>query len=372
MTITLPTRNPLSTPDGEHRPAEAAAVGIVTGPPVAEPRIDGPERAATAAAVEAASRAVERLGLAKAVDVSPDDSWAEAGRAVLRLHLARMLARTAGAIEGVDPEEVHAMRVAGRRMRAAWRVFGDAYEPITVRRFRRDLREIGGRLGAVRDLDVLIGILETHVGRRRERERTALLPLLGAWRGERETRRLELIETLGSAAFLDFVAEYEAFVATPGMATRPVEADRPSLVRHRMPATIWTDYAAVWAFDGSFAGGEMATLHQARIAGKWLRYTLEFARAPLEPEAAGLVSRIVAVQDHLGDLHDLHVAAELARALAADPTVELSRSQQAAIGRFVGHLDHRVERLRATAGPTWREVTGASYRRSLGRALARL
>ncbi len=375
MTITLQSGEPVPIPDGE-RPREAATVvvgiGILSGPPVAEPRIDGPERASTAAAVVAATGAVERLGLAKAVDLSPDDAWAEAGRAVLRLHLARMLARAPGAIEGVDPEEVHAMRVAGRRMRAAWRVFGDAYDPPTVRRFRRDLREIGGRLGAVRDLDVLIGILEAHRGRRHERERTALAPLLAAWRGEREARRVELIETLGSPAFLDFVAEYEAFVSTAGSAARTPPDDRPALVRHRMPARIWTDYAALWAFDTDFSGADLATLHRARIAGKWLRYTLEFVRAPLEPEASGLVSRIVAVQDHLGDLHDLHVAAELARAFGADPAVDLSRSQRAAIGRFVKHLDGRVERLRATAGSSWREVAGVSYRRALGRALARL
>jgi len=365
-----------SDPIGATVPADptvsVVGIGVVAGPPVSEPSIGGPERAATAAAVETATAAVERLGLAKTVDLSPDDSWAEAGRAVLRLHLARMLARTPGAIEGVDPEEVHAMRVAGRRMRAAWRVFGDAYDPATVRRFRHDLREIGGRLGAVRDLDVLIGILETQLGRRRERERTALQPLLDAWQVEREARRLELIETLGSSSFIDFAAEYEAFVATEGAATRPATSDRPVLVRHRIPATIWTDYGALWAFDHEFAGADIATLHQARIAGKWLRYTLEFVRAPLEPEASGLVGRIVAVQDHLGDLHDLHVAAELARAFGADPAVELSRSQRAAIGRFVVHLDRRVERLRVTAGSSWREVTGVSYRRSLGRALARL
>ena len=95
---------------------------------------------------------------------------------------------------------------------------------------------------------------------------------------------MELTETLGSAAFLEFMAEYEAFVSTPGMAARPVPVDGPSLVRHRMPATIWTDYAALWAFDQDFTGASLTTLHQARIAGKWLRYSLEFVRAPLEPD----------------------------------------------------------------------------------------
>ena len=39
-----------------------------------------------------------------------------------------MLARVPGVIAGEDAEEVHAMRVAARRMRAAWRVFGDGFE----------------------------------------------------------------------------------------------------------------------------------------------------------------------------------------------------------------------------------------------------
>ena len=54
------------------------------------------------------------------------------------------------------------MRVATRRMRAAWRVFGDAYRPGRTRRYRRDLRDVAARLGAVRDLDVLIEGLRAY------------------------------------------------------------------------------------------------------------------------------------------------------------------------------------------------------------------
>ena len=57
-----------------------------------------------------------------------DDPWAEAGRKVLGFHLAKTLARVPGVIAGEDAEDVHAMRVAARRMRAAWRVFGDGFE----------------------------------------------------------------------------------------------------------------------------------------------------------------------------------------------------------------------------------------------------
>ncbi len=90
------------------------------------------------------------------------------------------------------------MRVAARRARAAWRVFGDGFEREAVRGHRRDLREIGTRLGAVRDLDVLLEILADHGVRRSERGRAGLSPLLRAWDAERGARRLELVEVLES------------------------------------------------------------------------------------------------------------------------------------------------------------------------------
>ena len=137
-----------------------------------------------------------------------------------------------------------------------------------------------------------------------------------------------------------------------------------------MPATIWGAYQDVWAFDGDLQAADLATLHELRIAAKWLRYTLEFVREPLEPEATALIRPVVALQDHLGDQHDQHVAAELAREFVA--TSECSPAELKAIGRFTAHLDGDVERLRRTIRSTWPPIVGSRYRRSLGRAVARL
>src|SRR5688572_26043652 len=76
----------------------------------------------------AAYVAVERLAIHRTAEVSATDGWADAGGKVLRFHLSRMLARVAGTVADEDPEEVHAMRVAARRVRAAWRVFGNGFE----------------------------------------------------------------------------------------------------------------------------------------------------------------------------------------------------------------------------------------------------
>ena len=51
------------------------------------------------------------------------------------------------------------MRVATRRMRATWRVFGRRSRAAT-RAISMSLRRVAGLLGAVRDLDVLLETVE--------------------------------------------------------------------------------------------------------------------------------------------------------------------------------------------------------------------
>src|SRR5450759_3570675 len=266
------------------------------------------------------------------------------------------------------------VQVAGMGI-ASYDVTGDGYpdgfERGARRRYQRDLREIGGRLGAVRDLDVLVEILAAYEAPRSDRGRAGLRPIRDAWVAERETRRVELIDLLGSEAFARFFAEYEEFTGTEGLAAVPVPPHSPGLVRTRMPATAWAAYQAVWAFDDHLGRADLTTLHQLRIAGKWLRYTLEFAREALEPEATPLIRRVVALQDHLGTQHDLHVAATLARARAAGQPA-LSSHEIASINRFVRHLDDGVVRLGRTLGRTWHPLVAPDYRRRMGRALARL
>ncbi len=315
--------------------------------------------------------AIDRLTAARTAAVRGDDPWAEAGRKVLGVLLARMLARVPGVIAGEDPEDVRAMRVAARRMRAAWRVFGDGFEREAMRPYVHDLREVGRRLGAVRDLDVVLEILSAYAVRRSEDGRADLAPLLRSWVAVREARRAELLEVLRSDSFARFVAEYERFVETEGFAALPVARHAPGLIRTRMPATTWAAYQNVWAFDDGIATADPATLHELRIAQRWLRYTLEFVREALEPEATPLIRQVVALQDLLGVQHDFHVAATLARHLVSGSR-SLSGRETKAIDRFARHLDRGVERSRRALGPTWRPLVAPAYRRRLGRALARL
>ena len=89
-------------------------------------------------------------------------------------------------------------------------------------------------------------------------------------------------------------------------------------------------------------------------------------------DATALIRPVVALQDHLGDQHDEHVAAEMAREFVASTSSSLTAAELKAIGLFTSHLDHDVERLRRTLRSAWPPIVGSRYRRGLGRAIARL
>ncbi len=88
------------------------------------------------------------------------------GLAVLRHYFAVMLAKEPGTRLGDDNEELHDMRVASRRLRAALSLFADVLPP-SAARLREDLRWVGHSLGVVRDLDVQLEQLDGWLEARR-------------------------------------------------------------------------------------------------------------------------------------------------------------------------------------------------------------
>jgi CHAD domain-containing protein len=312
------------------------------------------------------------LPLAKAPGVVADDHLAEAARKVLRFHLARMLAREAGVRDGREPRDVHAMRVATRRQRAAWRVFGASFRPKRTKRYRTGLREIAARLGGVRDLDVLLEATDLYRADLPTTEQRALEPLLASWRTHRADARVLLIRELDSDGYRRWVDDYRDFVRTEGAGALPVAAVEPHRVRDTAASRIWAAYEHVRGYEPVLRWADVETLHELRIAGKWLRYTIEFVREALGEEAEPLIARVTAMQDHLGLMNDADVSARLARTFLVEHASELSTIESAAIGRYLLSREREVARLRRTVGGPWRGVAGVGFRRSLGRVVAGL
>lgn len=255
--------------------------------------------------------------------LQPDDTMAEAARKTLWLHFRRMLYHEPGTRQGDDIEELHDMRVATRRMRAAVSVFGDHLDPDQIGRFLKGLKGTGRTLGAVRDMDVFGEKMQAYLDSLPEDHEHDLDPLLAAWEAERERARKRLLKYLDSKRYARFKKKFGQFLQTPGAGALPAFTENgdpiPHRLRHVAPVAIYERLAEVRAYDEWVRGPDvpLERLHQLRIAIKRLRYTLEFFAEALGPDAAAVIDECKALQDHLGDLQDAAVASDLLREFLA-------------------------------------------------------
>jgi CHAD domain-containing protein len=362
---------------------EDAATGSETEPATSltgqpEPAASEPEGPGTDTAESQSKSALARPARSRrpgprTLGIVADDSLPEAARKVLQFHFARMQNREAGTRNGADTEDLHDMRVAVRRMRAAWRVFDDAFKASRTKRLRRRLESLSDKLGTVRDLDVLAEGLEAYRQGLDPEQQPGLDPLLSLWRRQRSAARRQLIEELDSGGYSAFIHEMEDFLSAGSNSAASVPTPTtPHRVRDKAPSQIWATYETVRAFELVLPWADIETIHELRIATKWLRYTLEFFGETLGPDGPRLLGRVTALQDFLGYLHDADVAAKLARDVLVARAGELSRVETEAIGAYLHSRERELARRRRSLGPVWRAVNGAPFRRALGRAAAAL
>jgi CHAD domain-containing protein len=248
-----------------------------------------------------------------------DDTMAEAARKTFYFHFLQMAYHESGTRLGEDIEELHDMRVATRRMRAAFRVFGDYLDMGQMKRFLKDLQRTGRTLGAVRDLDVFWEKTQHYLDTLPPERQGELEPLRAVWEAEQKKSREKMIAYLDGARYAQFKEQFEGFLQMPGAGALPPFSDTgepvPNRLRHVVPVLVYQRLVAARAYDEWVTGPNvpLERLHQLRIATKGLRYTLEFFEEVLGPEAKTAIKEIKGLQDHLGDLQDAVVASNLLR-----------------------------------------------------------
>jgi CHAD domain-containing protein len=314
------------------------------------------------------------------IGLEPTDTMAEAGRKVIGFHFARMLQHEPGTRLGEDVEELHDMRVATRRMRAALRVFGQSFSKKKIKPIRTGLKETGRALGPARDMDVFMAKLGQYQRSLPEAERAAFDPLLTTWRSEGEKSRRKMVTYLESKAYAKFKQKMLKFVETEGLAAKPIPTDVPVAfqLRHIVPRLIYTRYEAVGAYEAVLENAPIETLHSLRIAFKRFRYTLEYFQELLGPEVTTVIKELKVMQDHLGDLNDADVASQILRRFLAEweeQQLDKPLAERQSPTQIVAYLTAKLEerhRLMVTFPEAWANFNRPEVRRNLALALAAL
>jgi CHAD domain-containing protein len=204
-----------------------------------------------------------------------------------------------------DPEAVHQMRVATRRLRSTLKTFRRSFPTELGSRLQPELKWLGGRLGEVRDAQVLSKKLLDAV-RAEGPEFAPVADRVAAHLTAQETRgRAALDEGLNGARYLSMLDAIDELVADP-------HADEPHPTRRVHKALTKADDL----LDQAVTDGVDAELHEARKAYKRARYALEVFVPSVGKPAKRLVKTLTQLQDVLGAHQDSVVAREILRELA--------------------------------------------------------
>ena len=383
------------------RKAAAAAAAALHAPPVPTPAsksVAGEAQGGAAAApAEQAPPAVEaparpaatpapRGARAPRPGIRATDTMAEAAFKTLRFHLDRMLEHEAGTRADDDIEDLHDMRVATRRMRAALRVFEPYLDARALRPVERGLKRTGHMLGAVRDLDVFHEKTMRYLDSLPAERHGDLDPLLAVWAERRLEARAALLAYLDGDRYPRFVESLTGLLEDPAAVSLAFVDDgeaRPHRVGHVLPAVLYDRVAAVWAYDDVIGGHDtpLVRFHRLRIAGKSLRYTFEFFEEVLGSQAKPLVSTTKEMQDHLGDLQDAVVTCTILRNFLTwgswEPPVGNMRRAMTMIiapgvATYLATRQGELNRLVDTFPEMWAKIRGADFSRRLGTVVGEL
>lgn len=247
--------------------------------------------------------------------LAPDSPAGEAFAAIAAAALVQSGTNGAAMASSRDPEYLHQLRVALRRLRSALRAFAPMLE--RGRPLKRGLRRLSPVLGRARDWDVFV----------QNAPRYGVPPrLLRAARARRNAARLAAVQIVESAHFRGLL-----FRSLRWLERKPWGGTDMTLAA-LAPDRLEKLHARVVPRP-ELASAE--SRHRLRVRIKRLRYAGEFF-APAFPAAAAeaYLAPLRALQELLGELNDIAVARRLLRELGAAPAAHLTRRERQLIVRL--------------------------------------
>jgi CHAD domain-containing protein len=260
------------------------------------------------------------------------------------------------ALDWSDPEGVHSMRVASRRLRSTLRDFVPYLRKRGLTSIQKQLKSVADALGEVRDQDVAIMALE------KIRPPEALSPPIKQFIDTRKKLRDEAREELEAILeksqleqlAADFIAGVEKATAINERKPAPSTGQTTFM---RVSRTIILDRLKELEklSGGLFKPFDVKTLHDMRIAAKRLRYAVELFQPCWGHAIGSYAKRVARIQSALGEVHDCDVWIE---SLGKPITDAHKQKQHQHVEAFVWLMNHfiklRTKHLRQ-AFSRWRD-----------------
>jgi CHAD domain-containing protein len=264
------------------------------------------------------------------------------------------------ALDWTDPEGVHSMRVASRRLRSTLRDFAPYLHKRRLGGTTKQLKNLADTLGEVRDHDVALLALEELKTLAPPELSAALGQFIETRAGVREQSRKKLTAAIETAELkhleTKFISALDHAIAA---ANRPKKQahDKPALTFAEMSRTIILDRLKEFEkrSDGIFKPLDVDALHDMRIAVKRFRYALELFSKCWPRTVAAQAKRVARIQGALGDLHDCDVWIESFGKQIIRARKQKDKQQVAVLLWLLGHFVRARTRHLHRVFARWRE-----------------
>ncbi len=160
-----------------------------------------------------------------------DSRFTDAAGRVILTRWREMMSYREGTLAGDDIEDLHAMRVSSRRLRAAMDAFAGAFPAKGFRRYLREVKTVTDTLGEARDLDVAIEGLEALRDEMEPVAQAGVTGLIDRYRQERTVEGVNIADLFARLERERFARGFERWVHThtgvdvARLAPRPPVAD---------------------------------------------------------------------------------------------------------------------------------------------------
>jgi len=205
-----------------------------------------------------------------------------------------------------DPESLHQLRVASRRVRAFLTVARDHVDTEWAREIKGGMRDLGRASNEARDVDILLESLRVQITALDLRDQAAGAALVRTLEEDRRELQQALVALLNSGSYRR-VLDRMALPAVPAAAPPARKLDQLAgrelrrLVRRVRRLGKRPDDEA---------------LHDLRIKVKRVRYATELGGAPSGKRTRRVINAATRMQDVLGEHHDSVMGEERLREVA--------------------------------------------------------
>jgi CHAD domain-containing protein len=218
----------------------------------------------------------------------------------LSQHVGWLVAHDPGTRLGTEPESLHQLRVATRRLRAVLRTAQPILLPTWATTLEQELTWLSELLGPARDLDVQIAYFTEASAELDARDRKLLAPFISHLRTQRAAVQQMVVSELTSARYVELIQRLQQAAQDPSV------VESPLTVRDLARREFKKLRKAISRLAPSPSD---TTLHKIRIKTKRARYATELARSSVGKPASRFIKSVRAVQDLLG-MHQDAIQAE--------------------------------------------------------------